>query len=194
MKLIYSGKTKDFTPELEEKVTGKLVKLSKMIEQRGEREAHLIHQVERHLHKVEIIVNFYDHSLIGEGTDADLGTSLSQAVEKLEKQVVKLRTRARDTQRDPKAVREGKESWEDGVPAPAVVANGNGKPALAKKAQKPRIYMVDYDNGRKPMTLEEALIEMEGEDSGYVVFRDSEHSCLSVLIKRADGHFDLVRS
>ena len=194
MKLIYSGKTKEFTPELEEKVSGKLAKLSKMIEQRGEREAHLMHQVERHLHKVEIVVNFYDHSLVGEGLDADLATSLGHAVEKLEKQVVKLRTRWRDTHRDPKAVRDGKESWQADVPVENGTSASNGKLPAAKKPAKPRIHLVDYDDGRKPMTIDEALIEMESDHTGYVVFRDADHSCLSILIRRSDGHYDLIRS
>src|ERR1700761_812042 len=112
MKLIYSGKTKEFTPELEKKVTSKLAKLSKFIEQRGEREAHVVHQVERHLHKVVIEVNFYDHTLIGEGVDAELDTALCHAVEKLETQTVKLRNRWRDTHRDAKGVRSAKETVE----------------------------------------------------------------------------------
>ncbi len=65
MKVTYTGKTKEFTAKLEKKIQEKLTKLGKMIEQRGEREAHLVHQVERHLHKVEIKVNFYDHALVG---------------------------------------------------------------------------------------------------------------------------------
>src|SRR5882672_4763598 len=105
MRLIVSGKTKEFTPELQKKFTTKLGKLSKFIERRGEREAHLMHQVERHLHKIELTVNFYDHALVGQGSDSDLDTALCQAVDKLEKQVVKLRTRWRDTHRDAKTVR-----------------------------------------------------------------------------------------
>ena len=66
MKLIYSGKTKDFTPELEDKVSAKLSKLSKFVEQRGEREVHLTHQTERHLHKIKLSMNFYDHGLVGD--------------------------------------------------------------------------------------------------------------------------------
>jgi ribosomal subunit interface protein len=91
MRLIVSGKTKDFTPELEEKFTSKIAKLSKLIERRGEREAHVSHQIERHLHKMQVIINFYDHSLVGEGVDADLETAMCQAIEKLEKQIVNLR-------------------------------------------------------------------------------------------------------
>ena len=194
MKLIYSGKTKEFTPALEKKVGAKLAKLSKFIETRGEREAHVTHQVERHLHKIEIVVNFYDHALIGEGADADLDTALCHAVEKLEKQVVKLRTRWRDTHRDAKGVRSTKESW---VEAPAaeqkVAAPKSAKARRNGAGRKPKIFRVNYNDDRKPMTLEEAILEMEGEQD-YIVYRDSDRNCLSVLLRRADGNFDLIES
>lgn len=193
MKLIYSGKTKDFTPEVEEKVTHKLAKLSKFIEQRGEREAHIVHQLERHLHKVVIEVNFYDHTLIGEGADSDLDTALCHAVEKLETQTVKLRNRWRDTHRDAKGVRFAKETAEgnftpgEDVPPqrPAKNARNNGA--------HPKIFRVDYREDRKPMTLEEAMIEMESK-LPYFVYRDSDRNCLSVLVRREDGNYDLIES
>src|SRR5947209_10513983 len=191
MKLIYSGKTREFTPELEARILTKLSKLSKVAEQRGEREVHFVHQMERHLHKVEILMNFYDHPLVGEGHDEDLAVALTQAADKLEKQLLKQRDRWRDTHRDAKGVRSGKENWEESAetaqaPAPADIskktANGSGR--------KPKVFRVNYDEDRKPMTLEEAMLEIDGTD--YVVFRNSDRNCLSVLIKRADGNFDLV--
>lgn len=190
MKLIYSGKTKEFTPELEERVGGKLSKLSKMIEQRGEREAHITHHLERHLHKVKIKVQFYDHALLCEASDPDLETSLCHAIEKLETQIIELRNRWRETHRDAKAVRSTKESWDQTSPeAPPAVAlkqsNGNGK--------KPKVFRVNYEDGRKPMSLEEALMEAETE-SDYIVYRDSAKNCLSVLVRRGDGNFDLIES
>src|SRR5436305_11870129 len=120
MKLIYSGKTREFTPELEARILTKLSKLSKVAEQRGEREVHFVHQMERHLHKVEILMNFYDHPLIGEGQDADLAVALTQAAEKLEKQLLKQRDRWRDSHRDAKSVRSGKENWDGTQPTTAV--------------------------------------------------------------------------
>ena len=195
MKLIYSGKTKEFTPQLEKKVTTKLAKLSKFIEQRGEREAHVVHQVERHLHKVVIEVNFYDHTLIGEGTDADLDTALCHAVEKLETQTVKLRNRWRDTHRDAKGVRFAKETLEanftpgEDVPPQRPVKNSKSNGAKPKA----KIFRVDYDEDSKPMTIEEAVLEMES-DVPYVVYRDSQRNCLSVLVRRQDGNFDLIES
>jgi ribosomal subunit interface protein len=114
MKLIFSGKTKDFTPVLQEKFSAKLAKISKLVERRGEREAHVMHQMQRHLHKVEVVVNFYDHALVGEGSDADLDKALIGAATKLEKQVLKLRGRWRDTHRDAKSVRSSKDNGQEG--------------------------------------------------------------------------------
>ena len=195
MKLIYSGKTKEFTPELEDKVTAKLSKLGKLVEQRGEREIHLTHQVERHLHKVEIVMNFYDLGLVGEGVDADLPTAVNHAVEKLEKQLLKARARWRDTHRDAKTVRSSKESWEENSIAEQAVPAAAKPPKNSTNgtARKPKIFRVNYDEDRKPMTLEEAILEI-GKDGDYFVYRDSSRDCLSVLVRRPDGNLDLIES
>jgi ribosomal subunit interface protein len=195
MKLIVSGKTKEFTPKLEEKFSAKLAKLSKFIERRGEREAHVTHQLERRLHKVELVVNFYDHALVGEGADTDLDTALCQAVEKLEKQVVKLRGRWRDTHRDAKSVRSSKESWgeENGAVAPAPEPVKSAKSKASGHVAKPKIFRVDYTENQKPMTLAEALLEVETA-ANYFVYRDAKRDCLSVLVRRPDGNLDLIES
>jgi putative sigma-54 modulation protein len=186
MKLIFSGKTKEFTPDLQQKFSAKLAKLSKLVERRGEREAHVMHQMQRHLHKVEVVVNFYDHALIGEGSDADLDKALIGAAAKLEKQVLKMRGRWRDTHRDAKSVRSIKETPEETAKEPAK-AKPNGR------AAKPKIFKLNYRDDRKPMTLEEALLEMEA-NVNYFVYRDSSRDCLAVLVRRADGNLDLIES
>jgi putative sigma-54 modulation protein len=202
MKLIVSGKTKEFTPEIQEKFSAKLAKLSKFVERRGEREAHVTHHMERHLHKVELIVNFYDHSLVGEGTDADLDIALCGALEKLEKQASKLRAKWRDTHRDVKNVRSDKEAFGGAAQSAAAPKAEAAKPPVkAKKndsklsgaAPKPKLFRVNYDEDRKPMTLEEATMEMEA-GANYVVYRDSDRDRLSMLVRRPDGHLDLIEA
>jgi putative sigma-54 modulation protein len=194
MKIIYSGKTKDFTPELEDKVSAKLNKLSKFVERRGEREVLLTHQTERHLHRIKLSMNFYDHGLVGEGADTDLPTAVNHAIEKLEKQLLEARTRWRDTHRDAKTVRSSKEDWETNtLPDEGVAAERPVRNAANGGARKPKVFRVDYTEGRKPMTLEEAMLELE-KDGDYVVYRDSGRNCLSVLFRRRDGNFDLIES
>jgi putative sigma-54 modulation protein len=43
------------------------------------------------------------------------------------------------------------------------------------------------------MTLDEAMLEME-KDRDYMVYRDAETDRLAVLVRRRDGHFDLVQA
>ena len=56
-----------------------------------------------------------------------------------------------------------------------------------------RIYHVNHHKKRKPMTLDEALLEME-KSGDYLVYRDAETDRVSVLVRRRDGHFDLVEA
>ena len=46
---------------------------------------------------------------------------------------------------------------------------------------------------KKPMGVEEAVIDLSESDRDFVVFRDSESDDVHVLYKRKDGHFGLIR-
>ena len=41
------------------------------------------------------------------------------------------------------------------------------------------------------MTLDEAILEMD-KTRDYLVYRDAETDRVTVLVRRRDGHFDLV--
>jgi len=179
MKVSYKGVHHDLPPKLQEKLDAKFAKLSKLLEKRGEREAHVIVTNERHLHNAEIILQFYDHQLVGAGSDADLFTAISGALTKIEKQALKNRTKWRE-----KARRADIKS----KPAPV-----EASPAAADADRGPRVIRVNHHERRKPMTLEEAVFQME-KKGDYLVYRDAEREALSVLIRRKDGDFDLVET
>jgi putative sigma-54 modulation protein len=135
---------------------------------------------ERHLRRAEITVRVHDHPMVGLAAEADQFSALFQAVERLEKQVLKLRAKTRDTKREPK------QAWAAGE-APAETG------PVVEEALGQRIFRVDEHAQRKPMTLEEALMELD-KSRDYVVFRDAETDRVSVLLRRRDGHFDLVEA
>jgi len=142
----------------------------------------------------KVTENDYDFKKPRTSIDADLDSALCQAVGKLEKQIVNLRSRWRDTHRDAKVVRETKEGWNGSAAVP--VETEAAKPVKTRsngRLMKPKVFRVNYQEDRKPMTLEEAMLEMEGEQH-YVVFRDAHRDCLSVLVRRADGNYDLIES
>src|SRR5258708_25031761 len=103
MKVTYTGKHSILPAADCRKLEAKLAKISKMIEKNGEREAHVFLAQERFLHKAEITLNAWDHTLIGVGSDSDAFNAVKIAIDKLEKQVVNLRARWRTTKRHKEA-------------------------------------------------------------------------------------------
>ena len=54
---------------------------------------------QRFLHKVEITMHAWDHALVGIATNGDIAVAAHEAFDRLEKQLLKLRSRWRDTRR-----------------------------------------------------------------------------------------------
>ena len=183
MKITYTGRHEDIPGKLRQKFETKLNKLSKMLERsrNGERELHVILSQQRHLHKVEITLNAFDHSLVGIGSSGDKSQALNEAAEKFEEQLLKMRTKWGDT------TRKANTSVAETVPTPPAAAR---KP----KGKSPKVYRVDRpENGRKPMTAEEALLEID-KSQDYLVYRDAKTNSVSVILRRPDGNFDLIES
>ena len=189
MNITYTGRHEVFPSKQRAKLEAKLQKLSKMIDRKGEREAHVIIAQERFLHKVEITINAWDHAMVGIGSSSDLMTAVHEALERLEKQILKLRNKFRDTHR-----RNDKAACAERVaPAPAQVSKRAGKAANSGSKDRKKVYRVDHRDGKKPMTLEEAMLEMEASQD-YMVYRDAKTDRVTVLMRRPDGHFDLIES
>jgi putative sigma-54 modulation protein len=188
MKVTYKGMPHALAPKIQQKLDAKFAKLAKLLDGRGEREAHVIVTQERRLCCAEVTIQFHDHKLVGKGSDADLFTALSAALEKLDAQAVKNLDKWRTTHR-----RKGADAAVEKPPeksASPVRKDSSGSPAK-------RVFRVDGQGRRKPMTLDEAVLEMD-QSRDYLVYRDAERNGksdgLSVLVRRRDGHFDLIES
>jgi putative sigma-54 modulation protein len=178
MKVNYTGSPGNVTPVQQKKLDTRFAKIAKLLDRQGEKEAHVILTAERHLHNAEITINYYDHPMVGVASDPDTFTALNGAIDKLEKQILKTRNKWRDTKRG-SGRNTIRQNWEQPAPEPA---EGDGPR---------RVFRVNHHGSRKPMTLDEALLAME-ENRDYLVYRDAETDRLSVLLRRKDGHFDLI--
>src|SRR5437588_5177822 len=181
MKITYTGRQVELAPAQLKKLEARVVKIGKLLDGRRECEAHVILSLERNLHHAEVTVNYYNHQLVGLASNADLFTAIHSAAEKLEKQCVKAVTKWRDAKRTPRK---------------AAAAEAAAEPAAPKSTElevERRVYRVNHYQKRKPMTLDEALMEMET-DRDYLVYRDAETDRVSVLVRRRDGNYDLVEA
>jgi putative sigma-54 modulation protein len=178
MKITYTGRQVELAPAQAKKLAARFAKIGKILDGRRECEAHVILSLERHLHRAEATINYFNHQLVGIGSSADLFTAVHSAAEKLEKQAVKASTKWRDTKRTPHKA------------SPEVEAEPAAEPDSEAESER-RVYRVNHHQKRKPMTLDEALMEMD-KKRDYMVYRDAETDRVSVLLRRRDGHFDLV--
>ena len=187
MNITYKGKQEKFYPAQIEKIDARFKKLAKIIDGKGEKSSHVILNRKRGVHSAEITVNYMDHSLVGASDDGDQYTAMTGALDKLEKQVLKLRAKRREVDKTSKA------PWVKGDSGTTAIA-ATVDTASRKNGSEKKVYRVDFKaSTRKPMTLDEAILEL-GKDGDYVVYRDAKRDCLSVLIRRPDGHLDLIES
>ncbi|MGE5644744.1 MAG: ribosome hibernation-promoting factor, HPF/YfiA family [Acidobacteriota bacterium] len=193
MKLTYTGIPEAFTPAENKKIEHKFATLSKLLDRsKGEAEAHVVVAGQRHLQRAEITLRYRDHQVVSESSAVDAFTAVTDAAEKLEKQILKLRAKWRDTKRGPK--QELEEAPEAETPAAATPAPKRAAAAAAPDSEEagPQVVHVDHHERRKPMTVDEAMIEIDDRD--YVVYRDADTGRVSVLIRRSDGNFDLIEA
>ena len=185
MKITYTGRQIELAPAQLQKIEARFAKVGKLLDGKEEKEAHVILSLERHLHHAEITINYHNHSLVGIGSSPDLFTALHSAIEKLEKQTIKVRAKWRDTHRMPRKP--------ENLGAIEKVAASPEEEEPESESQR-QIFRVNHRQNRKPMTLDEAIIEMDGNHRDYMVYLDAETDRVSVLLRRRDGNFDLVQS
>jgi putative sigma-54 modulation protein len=179
MRITYTGRQVELAPAQLKKIEAQFGKVGKLLDGKEEREAHVVLSLERHLHHAEVTVHYHNHELVGIGSNSDLFNAIHSAADRLEKQAIKVRAKWRDAKRTPR-----KGSAEEPVSAP--------EPAPEQEGER-KLFRVNHHQRRKPMTLDEALLEME-KDRDYLVYRDAETDRVCVLVRRRDGHYDLVEA
>lgn len=203
MKVSYKGIKSGLPANLQHKLDTKFAKLSKLVDGRGEKQAHVVVTSERHLHKAEITLHVHNHQLVGIGSDSDVFKAMNAALDRIEKQAAKEGAKWRETTRRSDSMKMA--SAKDGQPdaskpvasrkiAPGkAVAGSNGQARRIAASSDPRVFRPNHHERGKPITLEEALLEMEdGRD--YVAYRDADKQAVCMLIRRRDGHYDLIET
>jgi ribosome-associated translation inhibitor RaiA len=203
MRITFTGKQEKLAPTQERKLATAFARLSKLIERGGEKAALVALSSQRHLQMAEVRLNFYDQTMIGKGKGVDQFTALMEAVENVERQALKSREKWRDSKRETpeRKVRSTGEPLPEPVAAKAPKGAKAAKAAPARaaakkrasKAKKPAQVIQASRDDSKPMTVEEAMMELEG-GGDYVAYRDAETDRVRVLIRRSDGQIDLVEA
>lgn len=181
MLVTFTGKPHEFTKEQAAKLATRIDKVGKLIDGRDEKKAHVILNRQRHLHKAEITINYYGNTIVGASTGTDEFAALYDAVQKLEAQTIKMRKKWIDGKRG--------SAKPNGIAVPAAVTEA--APVRKKNGNGPRISRPKVGRAAKPMTAEEAVLEV-GKRDKYFAFEDAESGRPGLLVRRDDLGFDLL--
>lgn len=210
MNVEYTGRHYEVTPAIKKEVETGLSKIRKIL---GDKfETHVILAVEKHRHKAEITITPRNGPLVGLAQAKDMTIAVNEALDHLEKQAVKYKTRWQSKKRSARKSEEVKkwnghsseatevEPRNDGVmqtkvgltEKTAVPVAVHRYPAVAKTTE---VHLVRSDEAiaMRPMTLEEAIKEAHFRDRDVFVFRDPKGK-LMILHRTRDGKMELIEA
>jgi putative sigma-54 modulation protein len=177
MKIDYTGRNVHIDDGLREFVERKLAKVTKFVDEPVE--VRLILEVEKRRHIAELHIT-HRHGVVQakEETDSSLKDAVNLAVDKAEKQARRSSKKRVDQRR--RGDRNGQRWPLEVLERQSVVAGATP------------VIMESTHLAIKPMTIEEAALELETSNHGFVVFRDAANDRLRVLYKRKDDNYGLI--
>lgn len=196
MNVEYTGRQYEVTPAIRNEVETGLAKIRKILADKFETK--VILAVEKHRHKAEITISPRNGPIVGLAQAGDMKSAVNQALEHLEKQAVKYKTRWRTKKRQAGRKFNGNSNQEElqtavGISEETAVPIVVHKfPAVAKTTE---VHLVHSDDAvaMRPMTLEEAIKEAHFRDRDVFVFRDPKGKVM-VLHRTRDGKMELIEA
>lgn len=171
MQIEYTGRKTDVPPALKTLTERKLRKLEKVLGRITH--VHVVLAADKRRHSAEVSVNSPHLTLTASEESADLGVSLANVVAKLTRQAQRHLGKLRQRKR-----RNGR-------------AAGGAAPARAERAgEGPRVIRRRFVS--KPMSMEDAVQEVQRSEHGVLVFVDASTERMSVLFRRKDGNLGLI--
>lgn len=180
MKVTVSGRHVEITPPLEEHVNKGLGKLTRFTETIMDVEAIL--SVEKRSHRAEINIHadgFHHH---GDATSNDLYKSIDVALSRIQTQIVRHKAKLNDHRLRKKEEPIKSLGMQVDVLSGEDIEMGETNPQIIRS----RNFAV------KPMSIDEAAMQMDLLAQNVLVFINSESRKLNVLSRRTDGNYDLI--
>ena len=172
MKIEFTGRQTGIPDELRRLAERKLQKLGRLLP--AVTRAHVILAVDKHRQVAEVSVHSRHMDLAAVEVSANPRLSVAGAIDKLVRQAQRQQARRRE--------RKGAATPRR-APLPT--------PERESDAATPRVVR-SRRAAVKPMTLDEAALEMEGRADGVLVFRDAATERVNVLFRRKDGNLGLI--
>ena len=177
MELKIRGDKIKITKSMKDYIEDKLSKLDKYLEKSNDVSANVMVKVRGHEQKVEITIPLKSFILRSEETQEDFYAAVDKTIDKLERQIRKNKTRLM-TKHEKAGFDFNFESID-----------------IDKKEEKDQKKVVKRKAIEiKPMSEEEAILQMELLGHEFFMYKDSETMEVAVVYKRKDGNYGVLES
>ena len=177
MRITITGRNIELTDGLKSAVEEKLGKLEKYLKNSDEIRANVIVKVKNHEQRVEITIPLKTYIVRAEETKDDFYAAVDKALDTLERQIRKNKTRMMSKQ--------VKTNFDFDI---SEIEQEIEKEQEEKKVVKRKTVEV------KPMNEEEAILQMELLGHEFYMYKDSESGKSAVVYKRKDGNYGVIES
>ena len=178
MRFVFTGKNMTVTEGVKERAMRKLGRLEKLLPDNAD--VHVTFSTSKHLTKMEVSVPLHKRILRAEVSDSDVSNCMDGAVDILERQIVKYKTRLRDRRRRSVATHEELQYIDE---TEASAADPSMQEIVIHRTKRFAL---------KPMDAQEAVMEMELLNHDFYVFRNSWTDEVNVVYKRNDNAYGLI--
>lgn len=175
MKIEYVARKVDFSDDARQVAEKKLAKIKKYFN--DILDVRLEVEQERHLFVADLLVRGKDFHVKSTSQNKDLTTAIQDAVDKLEIQARRAKTKLKD-HKSRAGRAEPPEEGPEGEPEPVPAGE-------ARIVERSTITV-------KPMSVEEAVMQLEKSRSDFLVFRNSSSDSINVLYRRTGHDLGLI--
>ena len=185
MQVVVKGKNMDVTEKLRQFVVGKMSRLERLLPDVAEAEVELSNLKTKSLdsrYVVEVTLKAGGALLRGEQASADVYSAMDAALDKIDRQVDRFKTR--------RQVVKGKAASAKAMAVAEEIESGI-EPEEEGEEEEGRLVRVKRFPMR-PMDVQEALTEMQLLGHDFYVFFNLENNQVNVVYRRRDGNFGLI--
>src|SRR5213596_3037213 len=169
----------DPTPPLKAYAEEKLQRVRKYLHRPVD--AHVILSVAKERHVAEITLKADHVTMFAQEETHDLYSAIDLALEKLEHQAQKLKAKRRDHKGPP-----GNRGVEEAEVRTSVLAAEPPGPGTERRIIRTQRVPA------KPLSLEEAVEQLDLSGDEFLVFTNASHQTLAVLYRKKDGSYGLI--
>jgi putative sigma-54 modulation protein len=196
MNVEITGRQFEVTPAIRKTVDLGITKLSKILGDNFKSKVILTAEKQRRI--AEITITRRTKLIVGLAESGDMSVAIGQALDHIEKQVLKLNGRKRDTKRVTKS-KWKREAPQEEMQMAVGATSSAAVPVLVHRfpatmhTSEAHLVKSQESVALRPMTIEEAIKECEFRDREVFVFRDKEGN-VKVLHRKKDGKLELIEA